>query len=66
MLCSLMMVLFCRNYRFAAYKSFTYWTYGKLGRKNWKVLPSCAVLKIRHYFPEESGVYEGFHEFSWW
>ena len=49
-------------YRSAAYKSFIYWIYGKLGRNNRRVVPACAVTAIRARFPEEDGRYEGFHE----
>ena len=49
-------------YRFAAYNSYIYWIYGKLGRNNRRVVPACAVTAIRARFPEEDGRYEGFHE----
>ena len=49
-------------YRFAAYKSYIYWIYGKLGRNNRRVVPACAVTAIRARFPEEDGRYKGFHE----
>ena len=48
-------------YRFAAYKSYTYWIYGKLGRNNHRVVPACAVTAIRARFPED-GRYEDFYE----
>ena len=49
-------------YRFAAYKNYIYWIYGKLGRNNRRVVPACAVTAIRARFSEEDGRYEGFHE----
>ena len=54
----------CKNFRYAAYRSFINLIYGKLGKKRRKVIPCCAVLAIRRTFPEENGVYEGFHEVS--
>ena len=48
-------------YRFAAYKSYIYWIYKKLGRNNRRVVPACAVTAIRARFPEDER-YEGFHE----
>lgn len=36
------------TYRHAAYVSYTYWIYGKLGADIRKVLPSCAVSLIRN------------------
>ena len=48
-------------YRYTAYRSFTWWIYGKLKRKLRKVIPACAVASIRECFPEPDGIYEGFH-----
>ena len=53
---------FFRNWRFAAYRSYIYWVYGKLERRKRKVIPSCVVIAIRKAFSVESGVYEGYHE----
>ncbi|XP_033099836.1 P2X purinoceptor 7-like [Anneissia japonica] len=50
-----------RLYRYTAYRSFTWWIYGKLGRKVRRVIPACVVTCIRSHFPEENGIYEGFH-----
>ncbi|KAJ8048299.1 hypothetical protein HOLleu_00552 [Holothuria leucospilota] len=50
----------CRTYRYAAYRMFTYWVYGKLGQGVRKVVPACAVSKIRETFPDPNGVYVGF------
>lgn len=40
-------------YRYIAYRRFTRWMYGLLGRKQRKVIPSCAVMAIRDRFPSE-------------
>lgn len=47
-----------RQYRFIAYKMFTLWAHGKLGKKNRTPVPSCAVRRIRQEFPD--GEYTGF------
>ena len=50
-----------RSYRYyAAYRQFTWWARVKLGRHMRRLIPSCAVHKIRQMFPEEDGVYFGF------
>ena len=54
--------IFFRSYRLAAYRQFTYWIYGKLGKKNRIPIPSCVVKAVRHQYPEEDGIYEGYHE----
>ena len=36
-----------RSFRYAAYRQFTWWVHGHLGRKIRGVIPSCAVKKIR-------------------
>ena len=43
-----------------AYSNFTGWVPGKLGIGVRKVIPACAVLKIRETFPEADGNYVGF------
>ena len=51
-------VNFCsyyRSYRYAGYRQFTYFTYAKLGRYVRRIIPACAVTKIRESYPEESG-----------
>ncbi|XP_033101216.1 P2X purinoceptor 7-like [Anneissia japonica] len=42
-----------RLYRYTAYQSFTWWIYGKLGRKVRRIIPACVVTCIRAHFPEE-------------
>lgn len=49
-----------QSYRKAAYRQYTLWKYGKLGRGNRKILPSCVVLAIRQAYPAPDGVYMGF------
>ena len=43
--------------RFAAYKQFTWWVFESLGKNNRRVLPSCAIWKIRSTYPESDGKY---------
>ena len=40
-----------QSYRKAAYRQYTLWKYGKLGRGNRKILPPCVVLSIRQAYP---------------
>lgn len=40
-------------YRHIAYRRFTRWVYGLLGKRIRKVIPSCAVVAIREAFPSE-------------
>ncbi len=49
---------FPRQYRFFAYRQFTSWCWGWLGRKVRVVLPSCVVTKVRAKFPSKA--YTGF------
>ncbi|XP_072022174.1 uncharacterized protein [Amphiura filiformis] len=41
-----------RLYRLLAYQAYTFWIHGKLGRKNRRVIPACAVNTIRRKWPE--------------
>eukprot|EP00794_Sanderia_malayensis_P012428 gene12428-13713_t len=47
-------------WRYTAYRQYTIWVWGKLGRSNRKVIPSCIVHKIRKRFPDHNAVYTGF------
>lgn len=49
-----------RSYRYASYLQFTWWMHGRLGKRIRRVIPSCAVNKIRHVYPEPGGIYTGF------
>jgi len=46
--------------RYTAFKSFTTWVYGKLGRHNRVEIPMCATKLIRSHFPAADGDYSGF------
>lgn len=51
-----------RLMRYLAYREFTRWTYGRLGRHIRKVVPACVVRVIRNTFPKgDDEEYEGFH-----
>ena len=49
-----------QSYRKAAYRQYTLWKFGKLGRGNRKILPSCVVIVIRQAYPAPDGNYMGF------
>ena len=36
--------------------------HGRLGRRIRRVIPACAVTKIRNVYPEPSGIYTGFED----
>ncbi|XP_015751234.1 PREDICTED: P2X purinoceptor 7-like [Acropora digitifera] len=48
------------SFRKAAYRQYCLWKYGKLGKGNRRVLPSCVVLTTRRYYPAPDGVYMGY------
>lgn len=48
------------SFRKAAYRQFILWRYGKLGRGNRRVVPSCAVLSIRQMYPSPDSQYMGY------
>ena len=50
------------SYRFAGYKQYTLWAHGKLGKSVRKVIPSCALWKIRKKFPSATNEYVPFSE----
>lgn len=47
-------------WRFTAYRQYCLWAWGKLGKHNRKVIPSCIVCRIRDRFPDPNGNYTGF------
>ena len=51
-----------RAFRKAAYRQFILAKYGRLGKGNRRVCPSCVVLKIRKRYPSVTGVYMGYRE----
>ena len=49
------------NLRFASYRQYVLWAFGKLGKGNRVVIPSCVLNKIRAKFPAPVGEqYKGF------
>ena len=51
-----------RELRYAAYRQFTWWLYGKLGRSHRRIIPACVVHHIRTRFPKAPHEeYEGYH-----
>ena len=51
-----------RAFRKAAYRQFILALYGRLGKGNRRVCPSCVVMKIRKQWPSITGVYMGYRE----
>ncbi|XP_077334684.1 P2X purinoceptor 7-like isoform X2 [Lithobates pipiens] len=49
-----------RRLRKTAYRTFTAWIYGYLGKGNRRVIPSCAVNAVRNAFPDPNASYVGF------
>ena len=48
------------NYGKAEYQQFTLWKYGRLGKGNRRVLPSCVVWAVRREYHSRDGVYMGY------
>ncbi len=51
-----------RTWRLQAYRQFTCWIHGKLGKGVRRVVPACVVKEIRNEFPNAADVYTGFSE----
>ena len=49
-----------KNFRYAAYRQFSWFIYTKLGKNVRRIIPACAVSKIRMKFPAEDGIYVNF------
>ena len=47
------------SYRKAAYRQYVLWSYGRLGRGNRRVVPSCCVLRVRAAYPSADCTYMG-------
>jgi len=45
--------VFFRSLRFAAYRQFTWWVHGRLGRRTRRIIPACATHVIRVAFPKQ-------------
>lgn len=54
--------IFCRSLRYAAYRQFTWWKHGYLGKSVRRVIPACVVQTIRCTFPDPNGSYTGFKD----
>ncbi|XP_057294324.1 uncharacterized protein LOC130622854 [Hydractinia symbiolongicarpus] len=50
------------SYRFAAYKQYIWWVYGRLGIGYRKPIPSCVVWVIRNKYLQPDGVYVPYTE----
>ena len=51
-----------RSMRYAAYRIYTWWVHNRLGKGVRKVIPSCAMWKIRNTFSELNMAYIPFQE----
>ena len=51
-----------KAFRKAAYRQFILARYGRLGKENRRVCPSCVVTKIRERYPSITGIYMGYKE----
>ncbi|XP_068133217.1 uncharacterized protein [Hyperolius riggenbachi] len=52
--------LYNRQLRKTAYRTFTVWIYGYLGKGRRKAIPACVVKKIKEQFPDPEHLYTGF------
>ena len=51
-----------QRYQKAAYRQYTLWKYGKLGRGNHRILPFCVVTMIRQSYPAPDGRHMGYRQ----
>ena len=51
------------SYCKAAYRQYILWMHGFLGRGNRRVILSCVIWAVRHFYPSVSGTYMGFREY---
>ena len=51
-----------RSFRYAAYRQFIRWVFKRLGKGDRRVIPSCALWKIREHFPEPDEDYVEYSE----
>ena len=58
----ILLIVIFSNYRYAAYRQYIWWVYGRLGKKRRKIIPACVVLAIRMQFPEADGNHTGFKD----
>ena len=49
-----------RAFRFQAYRQFTLWAHGKLGRRAAKIIPVYCTVAIRNKYPDPEGKYKVF------
>ena len=48
------------SYRKSAYRQYTLWRYGRLGKGNRRLCPACVVRMVRATYPSADGNYMGF------
>ena len=49
-----------RAFRNQAYRQYTLWANGKLGRRSTKAIPACCSIAIRKKYPDSEGKYVPF------
>ena len=49
-----------KAFRFQAYRRFTLWAHGKVGRRAAKIIPACCTIAIRNKYPDPEGKYKVF------